>query len=397
VKLRIGSPEEAGLLPERIELARTRCAEWVKNGETPTLCVCVARRGVIALHEAWGVQTPGGPPLQLDSVFPVASVTKPVTATLVLQLVEDGLLGLNRPVRDYLPELSGEGSDEILVHHLLTHTSGYPWHTDVPMMLHAAKKLEAGWEPPDRPEHRHWVDHELLELFWDAPRIAGVGELMIYSNHNYTLLGELVRRLHGQDLESVAREHLFGPLGMDDSWYTVPESESGRVVQRPPEYPFGSPMSRHMQGLGSRQGQERDDGGGGVFSTPLDMTTFGQMILSRGRYGDARILSPATVAAMTRDQIPGVRAKLFDLSLEHASWGYGWAIESPSKWPYFHGTLQPLGALVHPGAGGAMFWVDPASELTAAYFEVTKELTPRFEHKWGFDLFQNLITSAVVD
>jgi len=134
-----------------------------------------------------------------------------------------------------------------------------------------------------------------------------------------------------------------------------------------------------------------------VFSTPLDMAVFGQMTLNRGRYHDARILSPAAVAAMTRDQIPGIKARFFDKQTEHASWGYGWAVESPSKWPYFHGSLQPLGTLSHPGAGGAMFWIDPGRELVGAYFEVTTRLTQRFEHFWNFDLFQNVITSAVED
>jgi serine-type D-Ala-D-Ala carboxypeptidase len=121
------------------------------------------------------------------------------------------------------------------------------------------------------------------------------------------------------------------------------------------------------------------------------------MILNRGRYGDARILSPAAVAAMTRDQIPGVKARFFGKLVAHGSWGYGWFVESPSKWSYFHGSLAPLGTLGHPGAAGVMFWIDPAHELTGAYFEVTSRLTERFEPHWNFDLFQNVVTAALDD
>ena len=397
--LRPGSPEEVGMLPERVRYARELCARWVQEGHTPSLSVCVARRGVIVLHEAWGVLGPeeGAPSLKADSIFPIMSVTKPITATLILQLVEDGLLGLNRPAKDYLPELSGDGTDDILVHHLLTHTTGYPWHTDPPMLEHAARKQQAGFKLPPCPETQHPTIHEWLSLFWDGPRVAGVGQVMIYSAHNYHLLGEIVRRLSGRGLEAQARERIFDPLGMHDSYYVVPVRQSGRVVQRAPEIPFGDPDNPILPCIGSRQWQETPDANGGVFSTPLDMTAFGQMILNRGRYHAARILSPAAVAAMTRDQIPGIKAHFFNKVVAHASWGYGWAVESPSKWPYFHGSLGPPGTLSHPGAGGAMFWIDRAHELVGAYFEVTTRVTERWELLWNFDLFQNAITAAVDD
>ena len=138
------------MLPARVAHARDLCARWVEEGHTPTLAVCVARRGVIVLDEAFGVLGPGpdSPPLERDALFPICSLTKPITATLVMQLVEDGLLGLNRPAKDYLPEISGDGTDEILVHHLLTHTTGYPFQIDPPWLEHEAKKLLAGFEAP---------------------------------------------------------------------------------------------------------------------------------------------------------------------------------------------------------------------------------------------------------
>jgi CubicO group peptidase (beta-lactamase class C family) len=394
--LRTGSPAQAGLDPGRIAYVRDLCAGWVKGGHTPSLCVCVARRGVIALHEAWGVvgPDPDSAPLQLDTLFPIASVTKPVTATLVLQLVEDGLLGLNRPARDYLPELSGEHTDEILVHHLLTHTSGIPWQTDGPMLVHAARKLEAGLDLPPCPDTQHPSTHRILEIFWDAPCTSRPGQVMTYSNHNYVLLGEIVRRLSGKSIDKLARERIFGPLGMDDSYYVVPDEALPRRVQRPAGFPMTDGIA-DLPGIDTPEFHQLPNAGGGISSTPLDMVRFGQMILDRGRMGDARVLSPAGVAAMTRDQIPGTKALLFGVPFAHGSWGYGWAVESPTKWPYFNGSLQTLGTLSHPGAGGAMFWIDRERELVGAYFEVTRNISPRMEFKWNFDVFQNAITAAV--
>jgi CubicO group peptidase (beta-lactamase class C family) len=403
MQLRYGKPNEVGMLAERVAHARDLCARWVKEGHTPALGVCVARRGVIVLHEAFGVLGPGpdSRPLARDALFPIASITKPITATLVMQLVEEGLLGLNRPAKDYLPEISGDGTEEILVHHLLTHTTGYPFqgcplHVQPPWLEHEAQKLADGFEVPPCPAGRDPTVHRWLSLFWDAPRVAPVGEVMVYSSHNYVLLGEIVQRLTGRGLEELARERIFGPLGMDDSYYVVPESESHRVVQRAPDVPFGDPDNQMMWCLGSRQGQRTPDAAGGVFSTPRDMVVFGQMFLNGGRYADARVLSPAAVAAMTRDQVPGIGAHVANVVAERASWGYGWQITSPTKWKYFDGSLQPLGTFGHMGAGGVCCWVDRDHELIGAYFEVSTRLTADFL-AWDFDLFQNAITAAVDD
>jgi CubicO group peptidase (beta-lactamase class C family) len=399
MELRPGTPEEAGMLPERVAHVRDLCAGWVRDGHTPTLGVCVARRGVIVLHEALGVRGPGpqSPPLKHTALFPIMSLTKPITATLVMQLVDDGLLGLNRPAKDYLPEMAGERADEILVHHLLTHTSTYPFNIELPWLEHEAQKVAAGFEPPPCPEGQDPVIHRWLSLFWDAPRLADIGSVMVYSNHNYELLGEIVRRLSGRSIEQVARARIFDPLGMNDTYYVVPESASPRVVQRGPEVPFGNPEDPVLPHVDSREWQTTPYGGAGVFSTPGDMTIFGQMMLNGGRYGAERILSPAAVAAMTRDQVPDLGALLLGRNMGRASWGYGWQISSPTKWKYFDGSLQPLGAFGHPGAGGINYWVDRDHQLIGAYFEVTTRLTPDYNLLWNFDLFQNAITAAVED
>jgi CubicO group peptidase (beta-lactamase class C family) len=314
-----------------------------------------------------------------------------------MQLVDDGLLGLNRPAKDYLPELAGEGVSDILVHHLLTHTSGYPFHTDPVAVAHLKKKLAARFPIPPCPAGLHPTLHEMFSLSWDAPRVADVGSVMVYSNHNYDLLGEIVRRLTGRGLDSLARERIFRPLGMRNSYYEVPESESHRVVQRAPDLPLAKYQDRFMPGIGSKAWQQMPNGGAGLFTTPLDMTIFGQTFLNGGRYGDARILSRAAVATMTRDQVPGLRARFLNADWEHASCGYGFLVASPRKWRYYEGSLQPLGTFGHPGAAGQMFWVDREHELVGAYCEVVARMTDDWEFLWNFDLFQNAITAAVDD
>ena len=398
MQLRHGTPREAGMLPERIDRARERCAHWVEAGHTPAISVCVARRGVIVLHEAFGVlgPEPGAGPIDRRSLFPLSSVSKPVMATMVMQLVEDGLIGLNRPVLDYIPEIKAEGAEEMLVHHLLTHTAGYAWYDEEPFVSHVARRLAEGYQPPVCDATQHPLHATAIDIFLDVPLARRPGEIMIYSNHGYELLSEIVRRVTGRPHWQIAQERVFDPLGMNDCFYIVPESEAGRVVGRPLDSVGGAPVSPLNQGIASRQMQETPYAGGGIFGTARDIVTLGQMFLNGGRCGDERILSPASVAAMTRDQIPGLKALFVKRKMERAGWGYGWGIETPTKWKQYRGGLRTLGSYDHGGYGGTFTWVDPATQLVAAYFEVTLRMNEaQTEQYWDADLFQDVISAAV--
>jgi CubicO group peptidase (beta-lactamase class C family) len=124
--------------------------------------------------------------------------------------------------------------------------------------------------------------------------------------------------------------------------------------------------------------------------------TFAQMLLNKGRYGDARILHPITVAQMTRNQIPGVHAEVFNRKHVEAGWGYGANMIEIQRWPWFDGSLVPDGAFTHGGGGGTSFWVDPVRELLGVYFSFCNIRDPvTDEYMWDFDLFQNMATAAV--
>src|ERR1700694_2618675 len=129
-ELREGLPEEVGMDPVRIGRLRELVGGWVERGDTPSVIVLVARRGVIVLHEAFGVRCHGDPTptLKPDSIFPLTSCSKPITAAAVMCLVDDGPIGLNRPFIDYTPELDVpevQWLAEARVADLLCHTSGF--------------------------------------------------------------------------------------------------------------------------------------------------------------------------------------------------------------------------------------------------------------------------------
>jgi CubicO group peptidase (beta-lactamase class C family) len=401
VKLGPGTPEEAGMSASRVRHIVDLAKGWVAQGITPALVVLAARRGVIVLHEAFGHPTPEGdaPPLPRDAIYPLMSVTKPITATAAMILVEDGLLGLNRPVQWYIPEFVGEGKSSVMVHHLLTHTSGL---SDEDLKAYdldplAERKKSVQIPPPDETEHPRV--HEYLWLRHDMPLPQPPGVEMSYSGYGYELLGEIVRRVSGMSLDGFCRKRIFEPLGMLDTHYVVPELARHRVVKRPDD-------AAYAEWLNAPETQETPSAAGGAFSTAVDMATFGQMFLNHGTYGDARILSPASVAAMTRDQIPGLGARYGGEFFPGASWGFGWSVRGNKKSLAYGEPLQSPKALCHTGAGGVLLWVDPVYEIVGVYFSVLSDsgIPPGVATPEGspyvrscMDLFINAVTAAVVE
>lgn len=397
MKLRPGNPEEVGMLAQRVQHVVDLAEGWVVQGITPALVILVARKGVVVIHEAFGSLTPepDSPPLKLDTIYPLASLTKPITATAAMLLVEDGLLGLNRPVSWYIPEFVGEGKDAVMVHHLLTHTSGL---RDEDVNAYAEKKGPVEIPPPD--ETQHPGINEYLFLRYDAPLWKPPGTEMSYCNYGYNLMGEIIRRVSGTSLDDFARERIFEPLGMKDTWYIVPDSVSHRIVKRPADGPF--------TWYDTRESQETPHAAGGVYSTPMDTAIFGQMFLNHGTYGDARILSPASVAEMTRNQISGISARYGDQFFPEASWGFGWSTRENKNSVGYAETLQSQKAFSHSGAGGAFLWVDPVYEIVGVYFSVASrggipvgvtapEQFGDNEMMARMDSFINAVTAAIVD
>jgi len=361
---------------------------WVDQGINPALVVLAARRGVVVLHEAFGRLTPeeDSPALKLDAIFPLTSLSKPVTATVAMILVEEGLVGPNRPVAEYIPEFVGEGKDKVMVHHLLTHTSGL---TDEAVNAHAEKKEAIGIAAPDKT--RHPGVPPPLFLGYDTPLTYPPGTEQRYSTFGIELVGEIVRRVSGKSLDDFARERLFEPLGMKDTTYIVPEPASQRVVKRPADGPLAL--------IDGRGFQETPFAAIGAYSTAMDMAVFGQMFLNGGSYGDARILSPVTVAEMTRNQIPGISSRFVDEFFPEAGTGFSWFIRENKKVVAYGETLQSAKTFCHSGAGGVFLWVDPVYEVVGCYFSVNiGPITVAEAYRyWCADLFINAVMAAIVD
>ncbi len=377
------------MAPARLAHLRELGKEWVGDGVAQTAVLLVARRGRIVFHEAYGRLTPDAdaPSTPVDALFPIASLTKVITATAVMILVEEGRVGLNRPVSEYIPEFRGAGKEGVLLRHLLTHTSGVEEETlEKFVKEHSGLALGPRQDPTLPPRL-----HAYLAPRYEAPLAKPPGAEMSYASFNFELVGEVVRRVGRAPLDRFVRDRILRPLGMDDTYLVRRDAPQARRVRRATPLP----------GLAAEESDSAVEveglywGAGSALSTARDLATFGQMFLNRGAYGDARILSPASVAAMTRNQIPGIGSRYLQEVFPEASWGFGWGVHG-SKNDLVGGLYSPE-AFEHSGSGGVFFWVDPPHELVGVYLSaapVMESVAHWFRH-YRRDLFMDVVTAAI--
>lgn len=405
MELRAGTPQEAGMLASRVEHVKELARGWVEDGTHPALVVLAARRGVIFLHEANGTLRPGeSAPLPVNAIFPIMSATKPMTAACVLLLVEEGRVGLMRSMREYFPEIAIEGAEGVLIHHLLSHLSGW---RDIDVVREVKRRAaEEGERPPVEPG-QHEDIALLLHLQRETPLDSPAGAAMQYCQRNYELLADLVRRVSGHSIDRFARERLFEPLGMADSSYVLPAEHRERKVRRGPGMPGTGfmPLLR-AGGVDSEQFEGIPLGSAGVHTTARDYATFAQMLLNNGTYGGRRILSRASVQSMRRNHTPeGVPARWvrpgpdgvpITWEFRRGSYGYGIAPFADSVTAYWNGGLASPSSFSHSGALGTYWWADPERELVGVYLSVSAR---EGEHGnmfgWKADLFVDAVTAAV--
>jgi serine-type D-Ala-D-Ala carboxypeptidase len=382
--LREGTPQEAGMLPGKVKYYEELVSSWVRKGVSQAYTLVVARKGIIVSHKAYGTTMPekSSPPARTDMLFPMASISKPITTTAAMILVERGLLSLSFPVSYYIPEFTGKDKEKVLVRHLMTHTSGL---RDEDIRAHSESRKSSLEIPPPH-EDQHPEIHQKLFLGYDASLWKTPGTEMSYCNYGFELLGEIVRRISGTSLDAFARKEIFEPLGMCDTNYIVPESMIDRVIVRSENAPGGKWFS-------SPEALERPSAAGGAYSTVLDMAKFGQMYLNKGEYGNARILSRATVREMTRNQIPGVSSTYGDEFFVEASYGYCWSVNGNKNDNY---DLFSPQAYNHGGAGGVTISIDPAYDLVVVLFSIEESVNDG-KGLWYPErvLFNNAVVAAV--
>jgi uncharacterized protein YbbC (DUF1343 family) len=338
-------PETVGMDGGRLARIDAIVAEGLAEKRMPGCVVCIGRRGRIVLLKAYGNKQvkPSELPMTTDTVFDMASITKPTaTATSVMLLVERGQLKLHQRVSSLIPEFAVNEKDSITIFDLLTHQSGL-----------LPDNALADYD--DGPE-------KSLEKICALKLQAPTGTKFIYSDVNYILLGEIIRRVSGKTVHEFSQENIYVPLGMSETGYLPREELRQRAApteERDGHWMQGEVHDPRAFKLGGVAGHA------GLFSTAQDMAIYAQMMLQQGEYGGRRILAPQTVATMTRGYrlLSGSRSTMEGVPANPPviSRGLGW--DKRSGYSINRGELLTDAAFGHGGFTGTVLWIDPELEL----------------------------------
>ncbi|NBR32366.1 MAG: class A beta-lactamase-related serine hydrolase [Sphingomonadaceae bacterium] len=373
--LQASNPKDLGLLPDRLDrIGAFIQRKYIDTGLLPHGALLIGRGDEIAHLWTSGVDQ--------DAIFRIASMTKPVTSIALMQLVEQGLVGLLNPVSDYLPEFANIGVYEggggatpfitrppktvMRVVDLLRHTAGFTYSFQEMGYVDAAYR---------RTEVENWSkvnDQEFIDILAQLPIEFDPGTEWNYSVAT-DIIGVIVARVSGQPLGEYFQQHIFGPLGMVDTGFQVPADQAHRL---PAAYAFHpSEKMKLFDKAGAESGWARPrkfhSGGGGLASTLSDYNRFCRMLLNGGALDGVQIISPKTLDLMTANHLPGggdltQHSRALFSEAENGGIGFGLG---------FACNIDPA-ATALPGSKGEFFWggmfstaflVDPVEHMTMVF------------------------------
>lgn len=322
-----GAPELVGVSEKRLQLLDQFIQDYVNKGYVPGGVFLVARDNQIVYNKTFGFRsTDRKVPYKKDDIFRICSMTKAITSVAIMQLYEEGKLGLDDAVQDYIPAFKQTQvldtfnekdstyttvpqKSPVTIRHLLTHTSGIAYGDFYPGKIQAVYKknnmLGVGLSHPS------WTTEEFVNRLAAVPLAFQPGDRFMYGL-NVDVLGRVIEVVSGEKLSDYFRKHIFEPLGMKDTWFYLPKEKQARLVPiygydagdkfelvtndplvSNPDYPKNADIGHYA-------------GGGGLSSTAMDYAIFIQSLLNNGVYNGKRILGRKTIEVMTADQMIGL-------------------------------------------------------------------------------------------
>jgi CubicO group peptidase (beta-lactamase class C family) len=298
-------------LNQAIDLIETQ----TRSGQVSATTLYVSRGSMVSQRAFGKART-------TDAVFLIASITKPMTVSALMILVGRGQVSLSDPVRRFIPEFQGDGRERVLVKHILTHTSG------LPDMLPENQQLR----------ERHAPLAAFVEHTCRTPLLFTPGSEVRYQSMGILLAAEVVSRVTGEAFPSFVHEHVFRPLGMNNTSIGLGGRAISQTmlcqVESPSDWDWNSPYWRN---LGSPWG--------GAHSTVSDIAQF----LKYFAHLDRRVLKPEIASAMVVNQTAGL----------NKPWGLGWMLNDGQ-----FGTGCSASTFGHSGSTGTLCWLDPQRDLT---------------------------------
>jgi CubicO group peptidase (beta-lactamase class C family) len=399
------SPEELGLSSLQLRRVGDALNAEVKQGKLPGAVVLVARYGKVAYFEAFGMQDPDEQtPMRRDSLFRIASMTKPVTAVAALMLMEEGRLALSDPISRHLPALSdlqvgvevrdpstGERSlrmepvrRPVTVQDLFRHTSGFTYgifgDSLCQQMYLEAKLLDS-----------RQSNGEMVSKLGALPLMCQPGTKFEYGMST-DVLGALVETLSGTDLNDFFVRRIFAPLGLHDTGFLLTEQHRMRLALPNNDAASGVRAARYV--YDPARAPRWYSGGGGLFSTAGDYARFCQLLLNGGELGGVRLLSHKSIELMTSEHLPpniefGTFTPELGISAPLPEYGQGYGLcvgvrKESGRSP----VPGSVGDFYWGGILGTYFWVDPKEQLLAVLMLQETDMKKRARYR---PLMRNLV------
>jgi CubicO group peptidase (beta-lactamase class C family) len=372
-------PGPGGFSPERLKAVTAAMQAAVDRGDTAGVVTLLYRHGEVAQVNAVGSQDEAArTPMRRDSIFRIASMTKPIVAVATLMLIEEGKLSLGDKVETYLPELANQKvlanpTDPLdsarpaqrgtTITDLLTHRSGICTPDT------AGGPLTAALKEVDAAGYAMGPD-EWLKRLGGLPLAYEPGSRFNYGN-SFDVLGFLIARVAGTSLPDLLATRIFGPLGMKDTTFFVPADKMARLATNYglSDRPAGKRIVTDQPGPSSRWAKPPifPQGAGGLVSTADDYLAFARMLLNKGKLGDTRLLTHKSVALMTSNYLTPEQRRTPFVGLDFwAGQGFGLGVSvvddvaKQERTPFGYSSAGSFG---WPGAFGTWWQADPKEDM----------------------------------
>lgn len=362
--IRSAAPQADQQQQKKLEAIEPLVRQAIGEKKLPGAVVVVGRGERILYQKAIGNRAlvPSGEPMTEDTIFDLASLTKVVaTTTSVMILLEEGKIRLSDRVSTFIPGFERYGKADITIRHLMTHMSGLRPDVD----------LGDAWSGSET----------AINMAIDEVPTSPPGERFVYSDINYFVLGDIVRRVSGETLDRFAHDRIFAPLGMKDTFFY----RDGVQARKPTLYQRVNGALQKVADQAWMNGAYFS-GGGGLSSTAEDYFRFALMLASNGELDGARILSRRSVELMTSvfapDTLPG----------RNAGEGFGLGVRVVSN-PAARNTWLSQGSFGWSGAYNTHFFVDPKEKIVGIFMTQVTLLETRGQLR---DDFENAVMQAVV-
>jgi CubicO group peptidase (beta-lactamase class C family) len=401
-------PGEVGFDAARLARIERHLARYVDDGRLAGWQVLVSRRGKRVVSATYGLRDKeAGLPVEPDTLWRIYSMTKPVTAVVAMQLYEEGAFSLNDEVGKYLPAFADmrvyrdgppdkpktvPATEPVRMWHLLTHTAGLTYGFTRTTPVDEIYRLAGS----DFAQPAGMDLAALCDLWASLPLLFEPGTGWNYSVA-HDVLGRVCEVLTGKPLDRVFDERLLVPLGMSDTRWWVDEADASRLAALYAPMP-GSGEAVRYDVIGSHALKPPTwlGGGGGLVSTAHDYDRFTRMLLGGGELDGTRILSPRTLRYMTRNHLPGgalltslARGQFAETSYDGMGYGLGFGVLVD---PVALKVPASAGEFTWGGAASTAFWVDPAEQITAAFYT---QLLPSSTYPVRSELRQLVYTALV--